>query len=124
MGLLDKTQKQYYESPNNYGNYQFVSLEDIINQFMFVYVGEDKLITKAKKLDVRFHGMRALQQLSFDTLKSIKSQEIVIPPSLIMPLPHDYVNYVKLVFVDFRGTALHIVLFIESYGSCNILTTS
>jgi len=103
MGLLNKTQKQYYESPNNYGNYQFVSLEDIINQFMVVYVGEDKLITKARKVDVQFHGMRALQQLSFDTLKSIKSQEIVVPPSLTMPLPHDYVNYVKLVSIDSSG---------------------
>jgi len=103
MGLLQNTtQKEYYES-KDYGGYQFVSLEDIINQFMVVYVGEDKIINKARKTDVQFHGQRALQELSFDTFKSIKSQEIVLPPSLTMPLPHDYVNYVKLTWVDSSG---------------------
>jgi len=44
-----------------------------------------------------------LQELSFDTFKSIKSQEIEIPPSLTMILPQDYVNYVKLSWVDSAG---------------------
>ena len=101
MGL-SQVQKEYYEG-NEYGSYQFTSLEDIINQFMVVYVGEDKIITKARKLDVTFHAQRALQELSFDTFKSIKSQEIVLPPSLTMPIPHDYVNYVKLTFTDSAG---------------------
>jgi hypothetical protein len=108
MGLLEnKTQKEYYES-RDYGGYQFVTLEDIINQFMVVYVGEDKLISKARKTDVQFHSQRALQELSFDTFKSVKSQEIVLPPSLTMPLPHDYVNYVKLTWVDGSGVE-HII---------------
>jgi len=101
MGL-SQVQKEYYEG-SDYGSYQFTSLEDIINQFMVVYVGEDKIINKARKLDVSFHAQRALQELSFDTFKSIKSQEIVLPPSLTMPLPHDYVNYVKLTFTDSAG---------------------
>jgi len=99
---LSQQQKEYYEG-SDYGSYQFVSLEEIINQFMFVYVGEEKIISKARKLDVTFHAQRALQELSFDTFKSIKSQEIVLPPSLTMPLPHDYVNYVKLTFTDSAG---------------------
>ena len=47
MGLLENTQKSYYEG-NDFGNYQFTSLKDIINQFMVVYVGEDKMIEKAR----------------------------------------------------------------------------
>ena len=38
MGLLDDTTQQQYYQENNYGNYQFTSLDDIINQFMVVYV--------------------------------------------------------------------------------------
>ena len=48
MGLLDNTTQAEYYQGNNYGNYQFVSLDDIINQFQIMYVGEDKLIPKAK----------------------------------------------------------------------------
>ena len=49
MGLLDNTTQQTYYSGNDLGNYQFTSLEDIINQFMVVYVGENKVIPKANK---------------------------------------------------------------------------
>tara|TARA_R110001592_G_scaffold203850_1_gene453766 strand:- start:36 stop:1652 length:1617 start_codon:yes stop_codon:yes gene_type:complete len=105
MGLLDgTTQKNYYNNaPNGYGDYQFTSLDDIINQFLLVYVGDGKILQKVNRTDVQFHAMRALQELSFDTFKSVKSQEIVLPPSLKMILPQDYVNYTKVSFVDSSG---------------------
>ena len=84
-------------------NYQFTTLENIINNFVIAYTGEDKIIPKANRTDIQFHGMRALQELSFDTFKSTKSQEIEIPSSLKMILPQDYVNYVKLTFKDNSG---------------------
>ena len=43
---LSEQQKSYYEG-SDIGSYQFVSLKDIISQFMVVYVGDDKLIDKA-----------------------------------------------------------------------------
>jgi hypothetical protein len=105
MGLLTQNQSQYYNSSNsaNYGDYQFTSLENIINAFMFAYVGEDKIIGKVNRTDVQFHAMRAVQELSYDVLKSFKSQEIEVPNTLSMILPQDYVNYVKLVRIGKDG---------------------
>ena len=111
MGLLNQSARSYYESNDGvqntgdefYGSYQFTSLENIINQFIIAYVGEDKLIPKIKKSDVAFHAQRALQELSFDTLKSCKALEFEVPPSLAMPLPQDYVNYVKVSLSDSQG---------------------
>jgi hypothetical protein len=103
MGLLDNQTQQAYYSGDNFGGYQFVSLTDIINQFMAVYVGEDKIIPKARRVDVAFHAQRALAELSFDTFKSFKAQEILVPSNLQMILPHDYVNYTKLSWVDSAG---------------------
>jgi hypothetical protein len=102
MALINETNQAYYEG-NNYGNYQFVSLDDIINQFQISYVGQDKIIPRIKRADVAFHAMRALQELSFDTFKSVKSQEITLPPSLKMILPQDYVNYTGVYFTDESG---------------------
>ena len=102
MGLFEGTQKDYYQG-SNLGNYQFISLDDIITQFQIAYVGEGKIIPKIKRTDVAFHAQRALQELSFDTFKSIKSQQIELPSTLVMPLPHDYVNYTKLSWVDSSG---------------------
>ena len=106
MGLLDGiNQETYYGSANaaNYGNYQFTSLDNIINAFMVVYVGEDKIISKVNRTDVQFHAMRAIQELSYDVFRSVKTQEIEVPNTLSMVLPQDYVNYVKIVRVGTDG---------------------
>jgi hypothetical protein len=103
MGLLDDTTQQQYYQGNDYGNYQFTSLDDVISQFIVAYVGEDKIISKIKRTDVAFHAQRAMQELSFDTFKSTKSQEITVPASLQMTLPQDYVNYTKISTVDSAG---------------------
>ena len=102
MGLFNGTQEDYYTG-SEFGGYQFVSVQDLINNFIIAYVGEDKIISKIKRTDVAFHAHRALQELSYDTLRSYKAQEIEIPPSLTMVLPHDYVNYVKMTWVDDAG---------------------
>jgi hypothetical protein len=100
--LITQTPQEYYDG-NDHGGYQFTSLRDIIENFMIVYVGEDKVITKVKRADVQFHAMRAMQELSFDTFKSVKSKEINLPASLQMILPQDYVNYTKISWVDDAG---------------------
>ena len=102
MGLITQAQQDYYDG-NNHGNYQFTSLDNVINQFMVAYVGEGKTISKVKRADVAFHAQRTLQELSFDTLKSIKAQEITVPATLQMILPQDYVNYTKVSWVDSSG---------------------
>ena len=86
-----------------FGTYQYVSLDDVVNNFLIAYVGENKVIPKVKRTDVLFHARRGLAEFSYDTLKSKKSQEIDVPPSLIVPLPHDYVNYIGLQLVDGQG---------------------
>jgi len=103
MGYLyGKTDLDYYKG-NNHGDYQFCSLDDIIEQFMVVYVGDEKLINTVSRTDVQFHAYRALAEMSFDTFKSVKAQQIDLPPSCTMILPKDYVNYTKLSWVDTAG---------------------
>ena len=88
----------------NYGTYQYVKLKDIIDNYMVGYVGDGKIIQTAKKSDVLFFAKRSLQEFSYDTLKSIKSQELTIPASLSVIIPQDYVNYVALSYIDSQGT--------------------
>ena len=107
MGLITSTQQSYYDS-GNFGGYQFTSLKDVIDNFMATYVGSGKLLENTNRADVTFHAMRAMQELSFDTFKSCKAQEIEVPPSLVMPIPQDYVNYVELSWSDTSGVK-HII---------------
>jgi len=87
----------------NYGGYSYLTLNDVINNFMVAYVGEGKLIQSVKRTDVIFHAKRSMQEFSYDTLKSIKSQELSVPVNLSIVLPQDYVNYVKVSWIDRAG---------------------
>jgi len=93
---------------NNNGSYEYIGLNEIINNFIVAYIGVGKLILNAKRTDIMFHAKRGLQEFSYDTLRSIKSQELTIPPSLAITIPQDYVNYVKLSWVDQAGVK-HII---------------
>ena len=93
---------------NNYGGYEYVPLSEIVSNFMNVYVGSGNIIANARRSDVIFHAKRALQEFSYDTLKSVKSQELTIPHSLSVVIPQDYVNYVQLSWVDQLGVK-HII---------------
>tara|TARA_R110000744_G_scaffold34549_3_gene80396 strand:- start:3825 stop:5051 length:1227 start_codon:yes stop_codon:yes gene_type:complete len=87
----------------NYGGYSYTTLEDVITNFLVGYVGAGKLIPSAKTTDIMFFAKRGLQEFSYDTLKSIKSQELNIPQNLSVPLPQDYVNYVNVSWIDGQG---------------------
>ena len=88
---------------DNYGSYEYIKLTDAVDNFMVGYVGDGKLIQNAKKSDVLFFAKRSLQEFSYDTLKSIHSQELNVPASLSVILPQDYVNYVRVSFIDPLG---------------------
>ena len=102
MGLFTGTKEDYYEG-EVFGGYQFISIDDIITGFIIQYVGENKIIPKVRRNDVAFHAKRAMQEYSYDIFRTTKAQEIEVPPSLLMRLPHDYVNWVKLTWTDSVG---------------------
>ena len=85
------------------GGYRHTSLSDIVANFMIGYVGDGKLINNTSKTDVVFHARRGLQEFSYDILKTVKSQEVELSPSLSIPMPQDYVSYVKLSYIGDDG---------------------
>jgi len=93
---------QYYNNsdvvPNdeNWGSYQYVSLNDVVNNFILMYVGNDKLINNVEKYNVLFHAKRGIQEINYDALKEIKVLEISVCDDLKFILPPDYVNYVRM----------------------------
>ena len=58
MGYI--SEYQYYENggvtppDKNWGSYQYISLKDIVNNFMLMYVGNDKLINNSERYNVLF----------------------------------------------------------------------
>jgi len=94
---------------DNYGSYAYTELNDVINNFLVAYVGAGKLIPSIKRSDIIFHAKRAMQEFSYDTLKSVNSQELTVPHNLSVVLPQDYVNYVNFYWVDDQGVQ-HVIM--------------
>ncbi len=108
LGTYIKIQLVESAIEDNYGEYSYTRLTDVIDNFLIAYVGAGKLIKSVKRSDVIFHARRGLQEFSYDTLKSIKSTELTVPSSLSLAIPQDYVNYVRVSWVDELGV-LHII---------------
>jgi len=96
------SQYQYYDnngnSPQdaNWGSYQYVSLEDIVNNFMLMYAGNHSLVNNEDRYKILFHAKRAVQELNYDAFKEIKVLELTVGENLIYVLPSDYVNWVRI----------------------------
>jgi hypothetical protein len=85
------------------GYYSRVHLNDIINNFMIAYIGDGKVLTKIPRYEVAFWAQRSVQEFSYDIFHAEKNIEIELSSTLQLSLPSDYVNYVKIAYVDSNG---------------------
>jgi len=96
------SQYQYYENGGaaptdaNWGSYQYVSLEDVVNNFQLMYTGNHSLVNNEERYKILFHAKRAIQELNYDAFKEIKALELTVYDNLTFVLPSDYVNWVRL----------------------------
>ena len=93
----------YYSTASLHGNYQFLTLEEVVKTFMATYVGVGKICENVRSSDVSFHAGRAVQEFNYDVFRSIKSQEVTVGNDLQLILPRDFVNHVKLAYSDSAG---------------------
>ena len=91
------------DKAERHGQYRYISLTDIVNNYIIAFVGDGKLIPTCKRTDVLFHAKRGIQEFSSDITRVEKIQEVEIGSTLSLPFPQDYVNYVRLSRVDDSG---------------------
>jgi len=92
----------YYEDPQQWGQHQYTSIKDLVNNFMFAQ-DDDSFLSNVDRQRVVYYAKRSVQELYFDVLNEVISIEFDLNPTLIIPLPHDFVNYVRISWVDDRG---------------------
>jgi hypothetical protein len=96
------SQYEYYDNngttpqDSNWGSYQYVSLDDVVNNFLLMYSGNHSLVNNEERYKVIFHAKRAIQELNYDAFKEIKVLELSVADSLRYVLPSDYVNWVRI----------------------------
>jgi len=95
--------QQYYDDVARHGEYQYVLLKDIVNNFMLMNVGDDKIVNDVQRYQVVHHAKRALQELNYSALKLEESIEVELSETLRVVMPEDFVQLTKVSWVDDSG---------------------
>lgn len=90
------SQFDYYTNDSNHGSYQYVSLADIVNNFMLMYSGNHSLVNNEERYRILFHAKRGIQELNYDAFKEIKVLQLDVSDLLRFVLPSDFVNWVRI----------------------------
>ena len=79
---------QYYDNAGaapsnaNWGSYQYVSLSDIVNNFLLMYSGNHGLVNNEERYKILFHAKRGIQELNYDYLwvctSSLKIKDLLL----------------------------------------------
>ena len=83
----------------------FISLNDIINNFLISYTGPGKLIPDAVRTEVIFHARRCLQEFAYETIKSQFTEgSTPVTTESAIPLPTDFVAVISAINTGFSAT--------------------
>ena len=75
----------------------FISVNDIVNNFIISYTGPGKIIPDSKRTEIIFHARRCLQEFAYETLKSQFTEDKAVTVDVAIPLPTDFVAVISAV---------------------------
>lgn len=96
------TSEQYYNDPSKFGNYQYVTLKDIINNYM-MSKDPDDYSAHTPRFKVLYQAMRGMRELYFDVLQEIRAIQLELSPNLTVILPPDFINYTRISWINEEG---------------------
>ena len=97
---FENTPQAYYENDENHGSYQFVRLENIVNNFTQNYLGDDTLLGYIPRSKVIYQAKQGIKELTFGTLHNAKVVELELGDNLDIIKPYDYVDYIRISWVN------------------------
>ncbi len=75
----------------------FITINDIVNNFIISYTGPGKIIPDTKRTEIVFHARRCLQEFAYETLKSQMTDTTTVPSNpYIYNFPADLVAIIKV----------------------------
>jgi hypothetical protein len=90
----------YYEDQANHGNYIYVSLEEMVDNFMQIYTGNSTLLGPIQRHTVLFWMKKGIQGFTADALQEVKAVELELGDALDIVMPPDYLAYVRISWLN------------------------
>ena len=78
----------------------FISVNDIVNNFIISYTGPGKIIPDSKRTEIIFHARRCLQEFAYETIKSqFIEGPTPVTADVAIPLPTSFVAVIGATMV-------------------------
>lgn len=108
--MTPTTPEEYHEDDELHGGYQYLTLKQIIDDFMVDLTDDDHILKNTKRAIILKHAKSGIRTLNRQVFNDIKTMEITVPEFLYFALPHDYVDYlrVSLVVTDASTNSLRL----------------
>lgn len=90
----------YYENAENHGSYQYVSIEEIVNNFMDNYLGDDTILGNIERDKVIYQARQGIKRFTIGGLREVKVIELEMNETLDVILPYNYLEYVRISWVN------------------------
>lgn len=96
------TIEEYYEG-NDHGNYQYVTLNAIVDDLIEDSLDQDSYLKNTKRSQIIKHVKRGIRVMNFNVLNNPKILELELSSALSMVLPVDYVDWLRISVIGDDG---------------------
>jgi hypothetical protein len=92
----------YYNDSSQWGSYQYITLDEIINNFAMSRDVDD-FTSNTPRHKILYQAMRGLREFYYDILQEVRAIELELSPALTITLPPDFVSLVRISWKDEYG---------------------
>lgn len=90
----------YYEDETQHGSYVYVTLEEMVLNFIANYTGDGYMLINPSRSKIIYQFKQGIKKFSMNALREVKAVELELGDTLDIILPQDYVNYARISYVN------------------------
>ena len=94
--------QEYYNDSSLHGNYQYINLEEIIDELQMIK-GKNQFLRSIPRAEFIMYAKRTLREFNLDLTQEVKAIELEINDTLNLVLPEDFLSYVRISYIDENG---------------------
>jgi len=98
--MASQNSQIYYEDETQHGSYVYVTLEEMVTNFIANYTGDGTILMNQSRSKIIYQFKQGIKRFSMNALREVKAVELELGDTLDIILPPDYVNYARISYVN------------------------
>ena len=101
--MAAQTPAEYYADDASWGNYQFITLKELVDEMLADSTDSDSYLANTKRSQIVRNLKRGIKELNRDTKKTVYAAQLTLGPKLYFTLPQSYIDWVRVSVIDEHG---------------------